>query len=136
MKLNARRVYLLISLLCIVTVTTLALLTSASVPTVEAQSCDNQPNGSGESISADVSVQGTGQAVTSNGVVPAGTFVDINALATSFGQCVGMGWNCAVSPCVCQQTGFTYERTVNHIGVYVDISTNTSVNGTYFVGNV
>src|SRR5215217_718728 len=126
MKLNVRGLSLLISIFTIVTLSTLTLLTSASVPTVEAQSCDNQPQGSGESISADVSVQGTGQAVISNGVVPAATFVDINALATSFGQCIGMGWNCAVSPCVCQQTGFTYERTVNHIGVYADISTNTS----------
>ena len=130
------RLCLLVTLFSFLTLSAATLFIVAPVPVVEAQSCDNVPNGSGESISADVSVQGTGQPVTGSGVVPAGTYVDINALATSSGQCVGMVWNCGVSPCVCQESGFIYERTVNHIGVYADISTNTSLNGTYFIGNV
>jgi len=136
MRITARRLCLLITVLSILTFGTLILFTSDSVPTVEAQSCDNQPQGGGQSISADISFRDTGQPLTGNAVVPAGTFIDINALATAFGQCVGMVWNCGVSPCICQESGFIYERTVNHIGVYADVSTSTSLNGSYFVGNV
>ena len=121
---------------CLLAISVTVILALVRVRPVEAQSCDNIPQGSGESITADISVQNTGQPLSPTGLVPARTFVDINALATAFGQCIGMGWNCQPSPCVCQETGFVYERTVNHIGVYVDISTNTSLNGTYFIGNV
>lgn len=122
---------------CVLTISTIALYTLTSVRSVEAQqSCENVPQGSGESISASISIRNTGQPVGDNGLVPSSTWIDINALATAFGQCIGMGWNCQQSPCVCQETGTTYERTVNHIGVYVDISTSGSLNGTYFVGNV
>jgi len=137
MKLSVRPLCLLITVFSIVTLTTFALLTGASVPTVEAQSsCDNQPQGGGQSISADFSYRDTGQPLSGSGVAAAGTFININAFATAFGQCIGKGWNCVVSPCVCQESGFIYERTVNHIGVYVDVSTSGSLNGTYFVGNV
>src|SRR5689334_13574281 len=108
MRITARRLCLLITVFTTLTFGSLVLFKSDSVPTVEAQSCDNEPQGSGESISADISFQGTGQPVTGGGVVPAGTFIDINALATAFGQCIGKAWNCQVSPCVCQATGFVY----------------------------
>lgn len=136
MRITVRRLCLFITALSIFTFGTLILFTSDSVPTVEAQSCDNQPQGGGQSISADISYRDTGQPITGSGVVPAGTFVTINAVATAFGQCVGMVWDCGTSPCICRESGFIYERTVNHIGVYVDISTNTSLNGNYFIGNV
>ena len=112
------------------------LLSSAPVPTVEAQSCDNIPQGSGESISANISVRETGQPLSTSGLIPSWTNIDINGVATALGQCIGMAWSCQQSPCVCTETGAVYERTVNHISVYVDISTNSSLNGTYFVGNV
>jgi len=136
MKISGQRLYLLIPLFCVLTVSTFTWFILAPLPAVRAQSCDNIPQGSGESISADISFRDSGQPITDTRVVPAYTWMDINAFATAYGQCIGMGWYCQTSPCVCQETGFTYERTVNHIGVYVDISTNTSVNGTYFVGNV
>jgi RHS repeat-associated protein len=136
MKSTPERFRLLTILFTVLTLGAIAVFTLTRVRTVEAQSCDNIPQGSGESITAAISVKDTGQPLSGTGLVPAGTFVDINAVATAFGQCIGMAWNCQQSPCVCQQTGFVYERTVNHIGVYVDISTNTSLNGTYFVGNV
>lgn len=114
----------------------LCLLLCVASGSVKAQSCENIPEGSGESISANVTVSGSGGTLSDQAVVPGYTNIDINAMATAFGQCVGMAWSCQQSPCVCQQTGFTYERTVNHIGVYVDISTSGGLNGTYFVGNV
>jgi RHS repeat-associated protein len=47
-----------------------------------------------------------------------------------------MGWYCQQSPCVCQENGFVWERTVNHISVYLDASTAGGLNGHYFLGNV
>jgi hypothetical protein len=114
----------------------LVLLTFATAPVSRAQSCSDIPQGGGESISASITIRNSGQPVSANGVVPSSTWIDINALATAFGQCIGMAIKCQPSPCVCQETGSVYERTVNHIGVYVDISTSGSLNGTYFVSNV
>lgn len=80
---------------CVLTISTIALYTLTSVRSVEAQqSCENIPQGSGESISASISIRNTGQPVGDNGLVPSSTWIDINALATAFGQCIGMGWNC------------------------------------------
>lgn len=118
-------------------ITSIASYSLTGVRSVEAQqSCENVPQGSGESISANISIRNTGQPVSNNGLVSSSTWIDINALATAFGQCISMALNCQPSPCICQETGTIYERTVNHIGVYVDISTSGSLNGTYFVGNV
>ena len=127
---------LLIIVFFALTISSIALHTLTSVRSVEAQqSCEDIPQGGGESISANISIQNTGQ-VSNNGLVPSSTWININALATAFGQCIGMTLNCQQSPCICQETGTIYERTVNHIGVFVDISTSGSLNGTYFVGNV
>jgi hypothetical protein len=122
---------------CLLTISAIASYALTTARSVEAQqSCENVPEGGGESISANISIRNSGQPVSNNGLVPSSTWIDINALATAFGQCIGMTWNCQQSPCVCQESGTIYERTVNHIGVYVDISTSGSLNGTYFVGNV
>ena len=114
--------------------TALVTLLALRIPTA-AQSCNNIPQGGGESISADVSVRDTGQPLSETGLVPSNTYVSVNALATAFGQCIGMSWFCQQSPCVCQENGFVYERTINHISVYMDVS-STGLNGSYFLGNV
>jgi RHS repeat-associated protein len=98
----------------------------------KAQSCDNVPEGGGEGISASASIDGT---AIVNGSVPVGTRVRLDSTAIAGGSCKGMAWNCATSPCTCQETGYTYERTINHTNVKVDV-TSTSLNGTYSVGTV
>src|SRR5437867_1615896 len=102
---------------------------------VKAQTCDNDPQGGGQSISASASIDGTTTQLTDNGFVPAYTGVRLDSIATSGGSCIGMAWNCQTSPCVCQGTGYTYPRTINHTNVTVDI-TSTGLNGTYTVGTV
>ena len=136
MTISGRRFYLLISLFGILTLSTLTLFTIAPVPTVRAQSCDNIPQGSGQSMSATATIDGTTNQLTTGGFVPAGTSVRLDSRATADGQCIGMVWNCQTSPCVCQQSGYTYERTINHTNVYVDITSSGVWNGTYFVGTV
>ena len=117
---------------CALTISSITSYTITSVRSVEIQqSCEDVPQGGGESISANISIRNTGQPLSNNGFAPSSTWIDINALATAFGQCIGMGLNCQPSPCICQENGTIYERTVNHIGVYVDISTSGSLNGTY-----
>jgi RHS repeat-associated protein len=135
MKITTRRLGVLTVLFCVLTTSAIVLFTLAPVASVKAQSCENNPQGGGESISANITTVDSGQPLSGTGVVPASTWIEINAVATALGQCIGMGWDCQESPCVCTETGTVYERTVNHIGVYVDIS-STGLNGTYFVGDV
>lgn len=60
------------------------LFTLFRVRSVEAQSCDNIPQGSGESIAANISIRDTGQPVSETALVPASTYIKVNALATAF----------------------------------------------------
>jgi len=94
MRIISQRLCLLITFFTTLTVKVLVLSGSA-VPSVEAQSCNNIPNGSGESITADISVRDTGQALSETGLVPTGTVVDINALATAFVSV--SAWACTAS---------------------------------------
>ena len=93
-----RRFCLLILLFSVLTFSATALFTLAPVPSVEAQSCDDIPQGGGESISASITTADAGQTVSGTGVVPQSTWIEINAMATALGQCIGMGWNCQQSP--------------------------------------
>ena len=136
MKKTPLRFYLLISLFCILTFTGVLLLAFAPVPAKTALACEPEPQGSGENITADISVRDTGLILSDNGIVSSSTFIDINGFAAAYGQCIGKALYCETSPCVCQATGVVYERTINHIGVYVDIATSGALNGTYFLGNV
>ena len=120
----------------ILTFSAVGLISRAALPTVEAESCENNPQGGGESISADIVVRDTTQTLGHNGLVPAHTDIEIHGLATAFGQCIGMAIDCDPSPCICTETGTVYERTVNHISVYVDVSSNGALNGTYYLGDV
>ncbi len=97
--------------------------------TVQAQTCPNIPSGGGESLSASISINATGQPVSDQGLVPAGTVVRIDAVATAFGNCTGMA-------CCCVPTGAVYNRTVGQIVMTADISTTTGLNGFYSLGSV
>lgn len=110
-----------------------ALLAAASGCVVSAQSCPHIPNGGGESMQAWITVRNTGAAVSDGAVLPAGTELRLDSVATSNGSCTGRAMG-EGSQCV--NTGFTYERTVNHTDVWADISTATALNGTYSVGYV
>lgn len=101
-----------------------------------AQSCDNVPQGSGESMSAHISFETGGTQLTNDSVVTAGTRVLLHSTASAFGECVGMAWHCQTTPCTCSETGFVYQRTINHTNVYVDITTSGALNGTYSAGTV
>src|SRR5881628_3773097 len=79
---------------------------------VEAQSCDNDPQGGGQSISASASIDGTTTQLTDNGFVPAYTRVRLDSIATSGGSCIGMAWYCQTTPCVCQ----SFNRLVSENG--------------------
>jgi len=136
MKITAKRFCLLITLFTILILSSVVLFTTRPVAATPTLSCDPTPQGSGEDINADISIRDTDLPLPDHGIVPGYTFLEINAFAAAYGQCIGNAWYCETSPCVCQATGVVYERTINHIGVYVDISTTNGLNGHYFVGNV
>lgn len=106
MKITTRRVWLLIILFSILTLSALFLSTITPVPIVQAQSCDDVPEGGGESISAKASIEGTTTQLTDGGFASAGTRVRLDSRATAFGECIGMGLYCQTTPCVCQETGY------------------------------
>jgi len=112
------------------------LLIAVVAPSGKAQSCDNIPQGGGESILASATIDGTTTELTNGAFLTAGTRVRLDSVVTSSGECLGMAWNCQTSPCVCQSSGYTYPRTVNHTNVNVDITSAGVWNGTYFVGTV
>ena len=73
-------------LLCSIT---LLFLTLTCSQFVKAQSCDNVPDGSGESMSAHITPETSGTQIGNESVVTAGTRVLLHSLATANGQCVG-----------------------------------------------
>lgn len=87
-------------------------------------------------MTAQVRIDDTPTQLANDSVVSAGTRVELHSRATAEGQCVGKAWNCQQSPCTCEETGYIYQRTINHTNVYVDITTATSLNGTYSAGTV
>lgn len=109
------------------------LFAAASGTVVSAQSCPNIPNGGGESMQAWITVKNTGAPVADGAVLPAGTELRLDSIATANGSCRGRAMGQSME---CVDTGFTYERTVNHTDVWADISTATALNGTYTVGYV
>jgi len=122
-------------LLCSIT---LFFLTLTCSQLANAQSsCDNEPQGSGESMSAHITPENSGTQIGNDSVVTAGTRVLIHSVATANGQCIGKAWgNCNPSPCECIETGTVYQRTINHTNVNVDITSSGVWNGSYFVGTV
>lgn len=102
---------------------TLVILMLSAAPLARAQSCQLFPDGGGESISANVILEPTGQTVASGTVVPAGSSLRFDTVATASGNCV--------SACV------TYERNVNHINWRGRMDTITYLDGSklYFEHN-
>ncbi|HJX92523.1 MAG TPA: RHS repeat-associated core domain-containing protein [Pyrinomonadaceae bacterium] len=105
--------------------------TAAGSP-LAAQTCDYIGVNGGQSISADVSINGTSTQVTNGMWAPHGSTLRIDSVAQAYGSCTGMGWT-NTTPSTCEPTGFVWQRTPSHIYVSVDIG---ALNGNYAVGNV
>ncbi|HEV2860944.1 MAG TPA: hypothetical protein VGX48_08065 [Pyrinomonadaceae bacterium] len=88
-----------------------------------AQGCTYIPFTGSESIDAWITNADTGEAVEDGAVVPSGTRLRFDSVATADGYCV------------CEQTGVTYYRTVNHTNVFADISAG-ALQGRYTFGYV
>src|SRR5262245_41229437 len=86
-----------------------------------AQTCPIHGTG-GNTIGASVSKVGTAQALPQGAIVATGGSVQIDSTVTTFGGC--------------EAACTFYPNLVNHIKVWVDASTEGSLNGTYDVGNV
>lgn len=109
----------------------------STISIVAAQSCPNEPEGSGESISGSVSINGSSQPPMIDGAfLPVNTQVRLDAVATAWGQCKIKGWVCPQGTnCTCEVLD-VHQRTVNHTIVDVDITSSGVWNGTYRVGTV
>ena len=107
-------------------------------PELKGQSCTNEPHPGGESSSVDVSIDSPGGAVVQPGsVLPTGTRLRIDSRTTATGSCTGKAWSCpGGQSCQCVETGYVYERTINHTNVRADISTTGGLNGNYSIGTV
>jgi hypothetical protein len=88
-----------------------------------AQGCKYIAFGGGESIVAKIINADTGEEILDGAVVPSGTRLRFDSVATADGYCV------------CQQTGVTYLRTVNHTTVWGDIFAG-ALDGRYTLGYV
>jgi YD repeat-containing protein len=90
--------------------------------------CIYSGSSGGESLSAQVTIDdGSGAQVTDGMVVPTGIKLRFDAVTTAFGECRLICDGGVLS---------TWNRTINHIHIYADISTSGSLNGRYSVGNV
>ena len=110
----------------------LALITA---PAIQAQDCDNIPSGGSESISAEVTVNGTGVPVTDGMMLSTYSQIRIDSVATAYGSCTGIYRDCRAIPCHCEPTGAVYDRNVNHTTVDVDVSL-PGWNANYIAGYV
>lgn len=112
---------------------------AASAGAARAQtSCPNIPQGGGQSIYAKITNTDTGQVLATapqpepqDKVVTVGMRFRLDAVAEAQGRCIGRALHCGDGPCECRDTGSVYERTVHHIAVSGDASTQTSLNGPY-----
>jgi RHS repeat-associated protein len=115
--------------------TALILFLLAEPATLQADTCDPVGSGGAPGISAQITIDGTTTTVTDQAMLPAGTRVRIDSVATAYGECVGMFWYCN-NGCSCQPSGDVQNRNVNHTTVTVDASTANGLNGNYVVGYV
>jgi len=109
----------------------LVVMLCVTVVRANAQACDPEPEGGGESIAANIVERDTGAAVSNGSTIAGYTFIKIHSVAEAQGKCY---FRTRVEG-VCVRTGFYWERTVNHTSVYADI-VSTGLNGHYFIGNV
>ncbi|MGH9874512.1 MAG: RHS repeat-associated core domain-containing protein [Pyrinomonadaceae bacterium] len=112
------------------------ILFSLVVPiTLQADVCESVGGGASQNISAHITINGTTTEVTNQPVLPLGTQIRIDSVATAYGNCAEMFWNCD-GGCSCVPSGTTFNRTINHISVTYDASTAGSLNGNYSLGSV
>jgi len=104
----------------------------AGVAHTNAQTCNHVPVGGGESITGWVVHRDTGAPIADGSTLASGTWVKIHALGTADGQCLAR----VMVEGVCTFTGQVWERTVNNITRYVNITSSGSLNGDYFQGLV
>lgn len=104
---------------------------------VRAVVCPLVPLGGGESVGNIITDRDTGKLLHDGFVMPAGSWLYLDSVATAFGQCQQLAEYCEGLPpkCWCILAA-TYERTVNHIGITLDAQTQGTTNGHYSVGNV
>ena len=109
----------------------LIVMLCVAVVQANAQACDPEPEGGGESLSANIVERYTDAAISDGSTIPGYTFIKIHSRAEAQGKC---HFRTRVEG-ICVRTGFYWERTVNHTSVYADI-VSTGLNGHYFIGNV
>jgi hypothetical protein len=113
----------------------LILFSLAAPMTLQADTCESIGSGASQSISAQITINGTSTTVADQDVLPIGTQIRIDSVATAYGNCVEMFWNCN-GGCSCVPSGTVFNRTINHISVTYDASTAGSLNGNYSLGDV
>jgi len=114
----------------------MAWLILGAAPNIHAQVCDSNFSDGGKSITANVTVDSGGSPVTHDAVVTVGTRLRLDALAMAHGRCDlwyedwtgGQYRGCTIHD--------IFERTVNHIDMWADITTATTLNGRYMTGYV
>jgi len=112
----------------------LILFLLAAPTTLQADTCESVGSGGSQSIWAQITINGTSTSVADQ-VLPIGTQIRIDSVATAYGDCVEMFWNCD-GGCSCVPSGTTFNRTINHISVSYDASTVGGQNGNYSLGSV
>jgi len=108
------------------------ILALTATPTIQAQSCEYIGDNGGQSISAQITINGTSTQVTDGMMVPRFSTLRIDSVAAAYGSCTGMGWTNTSEP-TCAPTGFIWQRVPSHTYVWVDID---ALNSSYAVGNV
>lgn len=101
----------------------LLLMALAATSALRAQTCENIPQPGTESMSAQVTIDGTGIPVTDGMTIPRWTPLRVDSIATATGSCTGMTW--ANTPPSCEPTGSVWERVPNHTQVSVNISSDS-----------
>ncbi|HKR61295.1 MAG TPA: DUF6531 domain-containing protein [Pyrinomonadaceae bacterium] len=112
----------------------LIVLGLSATSSLQAQTCENIPQPGSESISAKITINGTGIPVTNGMIIPAWTPLRIDSIATATGSCVERAWT-NTQPSSCEPTGTVWERHPNHTQVSVEISSETGDMG-WIVGYV
>src|SRR5215813_2545653 len=99
------------------------------------EDCPPDSSNGGQNLEVTLTDQTTGQQVTNGAFVAPNTVLVLHGLAQAFGHCTPMLADCSSSPCSCTPLQ-TYERTINKITAWSEISTDNALNGTYSEGNI
>lgn len=99
---------------------------AGTLTSVSGQSCSLNSSGGGESIAPSITIVSSGLSLQNESTIPAGTAIRIDAVATALGDCTLTGEGCSGEAA----------RTVNHINVMLNASTQGGLNGQYTEGYV